>query len=751
MTGPGDVHGEFSGVAHGPVFMGRDIRDTTINITHPPRSSTTIALDDAAAELAQALREQWWKESERQRLWAPDSLPVRWRTVCRSRDDEPLPPTGELRGIADLYDQVPTGRLVVLGRAGSGKSALAIRFVLEMLGSPDTRVAVVPVIFSLGSWDPETPLRDWLAAQLKRDHPGLAADGPGNSTLAAALVGHGRILPVLDGFDEIAEGLRPSALVKLSDTASSRMPLLLTSRDDGYPTTGGVLSAATIELETLSLDDLETYLPYTSAGARTTEWNEVLQRLREDPEGPAATALRTPLMVALARTVYSDVPDHDPRDLLTGPFPTTEALENHLLDSFVPTVYRDRPLAQRERVQDWLAHLARHLELLDTTDLKWWQLGSTLRRPVRMTVVGLVTGLVFGGMDTLVGWSLAWFVLPYGPLDGLLIGLANGAVFGLVSGLAFGLAYGLLDGGAAREPSRVRMRILGRRTRSRKTYLPRLSAGFTGGFGFGFVSWLVNWLAYGLLSGSTPMALLLYGLLNGVIGGLVSGLLLGFAYAGGASEPSDEPLRFADAIREFRQRLAPPLAIGLAAGFGVGFAFWFVDTLAFGLALGTPGAFTSLLMNSLEYAFRSGLAYGSVVGLVYGLAVALADPIPVSSAVSPSDLLKTDRRTMLHRSLVSTLVFGLVGGLFYGLNGQFVDWLIFTTMGGLGLGLAFGLGLTAWGHWVTLARIWLPLTGRLPRNPDAFLEDAHRRGVLRQAGAVYQFRHARLRDRITKP
>jgi hypothetical protein len=29
-----------------------------------------------------------------------------------------------------------------------------------------------------------------------------------------------------------------------------------------------------------------------------------------------------------------------------------------------------------------------------------------------------------------------------------------------------------------------------------------------------------------------------------------------------------------------------------------------------------------------------------------------------------------------------------------------------------------------------------------------FLGDAHRRGVLRQAGAVYQFRHARLQDHL---
>jgi hypothetical protein len=59
------------------------------------------------------------------------------------------------------------------------------------------------------------------------------------------------------------------------------------------------------------------------------------------------------------------------------------------------------------------------------------------------------------------------------------------------------------------------------------------------------------------------------------------------------------------------------------------------------------------------------------------------------------------------------------------------------------------LSLTAWGQWLAVARIWLPLHGRLPWALIAFLDDACRRGVLRRAGAVYQFRHARLQDQLT--
>ena len=40
----------------------------------------------------------------------------------------------------------------------------------------------------------------------------------------------------------------------------------------------------------------------------------------------------------------------------------------------------------------------------------------------------------------------------------------------------------------------------------------------------------------------------------------------------------------------------------------------------------------------------------------------------------------------------------------------------------------------------------LPLRGELPWRTRAFLRDAHERGVLRQSGAFYQFRHILLQE-----
>src|SRR5262249_22653871 len=65
---------------------------------------------------------------------------------------------------------------------------------------------------------------------------------------------------------------------------------------------------------------------------------------------------------------------------------------------------------------------------------------------------------------------------------------------------------------------------------------------------------------------------------------------------------------------------------------------------------------------------------------------------------------------------------------------------------GLFSGLIFGLVGSAWVRWFVLIRLWLPTFRRLPWRMTGFLDDAHQRGVLRQVGAVYQFRHARLQD-----
>ncbi|MET9083474.1 hypothetical protein ABZX77_16535 [Streptomyces sp. NPDC004237] len=176
------------------------------------------------------------------------------------------------------------------------------------------------------------------------------------------------------------------------------------------------------------------------------------------------------------------------------------------------------------------------------------------------------------------------------------------------------------------------------------------------------------------------------------------------------------------------------------------FVYGMVGPLVSGLAAGAVPGFRTVLATACV----AGLSYGPMVGLAYALTAALAAPVRPEATHEPDRLLRTDRTAVLQQILVNTVVFGVVGWLLYGPGGDVADWLFYTLTGGVGVGLAYGLALTAWGHWMVLARIWLPLTGRLPWAVGAFLRDARRRGVLRHSGAVYQFRHARLKEHLAR-
>jgi hypothetical protein len=139
-------------------------------------------------------------------------------------------------------------------------------------------------------------------------------------------------------------------------------------------------------------------------------------------------------------------------------------------------------------------------------------------------------------------------------------------------------------------------------------------------------------------------------------------------------------------------------------------------------------------------------------GLVFGLMAWLEVPIDVRAAVSPVGLLRSNRANVVTLFLLWALVLGSVAGLAQSFTAgplRSVEvGLVFGIEGAFGVGIGYGLCLTAWGQWVALARIWLPLTGRLPWRLLTFLDDACQRGALRRAGAVYQFRHARLQDHL---
>ena len=97
--------------------------------------------------------------------------------------------------------------------------------------------------------------------------------------------------------------------------------------------------------------------------------------------------------------------------------------------------------------------------------------------------------------------------------------------------------------------------------------------------------------------------------------------------------------------------------------------------------------------------------------------------------------------------LVAGVVAGIVAGLAAGIVAGLRAGIVVGIVVGIVAGVASSFTFTAWPSY-GIARIWFVLRHLLPWPLMDFLADAHRRGVLRQAGAYYQFRHIELQHRL---
>jgi hypothetical protein len=193
----------------------------------------------------------------------------------------------------------------------------------------------------------------------------------------------------------------------------------------------------------------------------------------------------------------------------------------------------------------------------------------------------------------------------------------------------------------------------------------------------------------------------------------------------------------------------------------MGCGYGLAQTLALFLLGGwNAPSFSGVVSATLTNMAVFSLIFGLAAGLAFGLAAAFTVPDDVEAAGTPLSLLAANRAAALRQLVVLipllSLAIGLGGAglavLLQGVLGP-LNWpveaaFVIGASGGIIGVTMYTLTFTAWGQWLLLARFWLPLTGRLPWATAAFLEDAYGKGLFRQSGAVYQFRHARLLEQL---
>jgi hypothetical protein len=264
--------------------------------------------------------------------------------------------SGEVNGLHALYGGLGSGRLIIAGQPGSGKSGAAVLLLLAVLKHRDTvsdadrKLVPVPVLLTLQGWNPNREkVKDWLVSQLQGTYQ--LFNGSRGAATAAALLDAGRITVLLDGLDEISLGLRPAALQALNQQATFRLVLLSRTSEMASASGYGILQgAAAIELNPVDAASAASYLERIRPNPLPREWHKLAERVRGDPDSPLALALSTPLALTVVRDTYQT--EDDVRELLdfcdarqanNSTSEAAEAVTGHLLDRVLPSAYASHP------------------------------------------------------------------------------------------------------------------------------------------------------------------------------------------------------------------------------------------------------------------------------------------------------------------------------------------------------------------------------------------------------------------------
>src|SRR3984893_8857532 len=214
-------------------------------------TSTPDEMDQAQRKLATQVLSQWTEEIRIRELDDPKPLVVHWRLtglnvmyhvgqIVRPTLLRGLPGREQLRfsGRTDGIDKMVSEfrhltrrRLVILGARRIGKTPLPVLLLPELLTHPQPGDPV-PVLLTISGWDPTTePLDRWIARRLGELYPALraAAYGP-DAPWALVTERPSRILPILDGLDELPKQIHPQVLTALSKSMTNADGLILTCR-----------------------------------------------------------------------------------------------------------------------------------------------------------------------------------------------------------------------------------------------------------------------------------------------------------------------------------------------------------------------------------------------------------------------------------------------------------------------------------------------------------------------------------------
>lgn len=288
-----------------------------------------------------------------------------------------------------------TGRVLIVGSPGIGKTVLLLKLALNLLNKTDlARQEAFPVIFNLASWSSKEykSFEEWLVAMLVSGY-GLSKN------FAKTLLHQGRVIFLLDGLDELAREKgteaahreRAKCMDSLNDYLQRGRKVVICSRREEFiqmqqRTGQDAPVSAKIEVLNLTEDDIHLALLFAQEDKGNSASATNLLKIIETDEVFLAV-LSTPFYFTIALEVFDkelwtekDFPtstDEDEQYLLyfyRSGFNSTriEEIKKYLLQRFVENKLKHSPNTynfQSEKTKVWLKWLAERLDRFTVFEL----------------------------------------------------------------------------------------------------------------------------------------------------------------------------------------------------------------------------------------------------------------------------------------------------------------------------------------------------------------------------------------------
>jgi hypothetical protein len=628
-----------------------------------------------------------------------------WRMVIEGPDQtrETLP---RGRRIKDIFDEA-NRLLLILGEPGSGKTTTLLQLARDLIAEVDlsTFTQPVPVILNLSTWTNKAqPLDEWLVAELNSKYRLPKKDGQ-------RWLKERRILPLLDGLDEVRAENRAACVEKLNQlvTDYGLQGMVVCSRIKDYTDLNIRLAFyRAIYIQPLTPEQVDEYL--NAAGDKLASLRATLQA-----DEALRSMAQSPLILSVMSLAYQNTSAEDLSDPALN---TNKARRKHLFDTYITRMFNRKAgkqvydIEQTKQRLSWLAqNMQKHNQeifLIESLQPSWL--------PVRGLLSLYILASRLSGI--LILWPL--FRLISDPYESLPIALIAGLSIGLKDVLQF--------------------EWLRKRSEVRKPAVFLWSV--TNVVVVGVTITLSSSLYVGLLKG---LSFGIIWLILGSIFGLPAAMIFGIR---GSRQSPENDIQTVEALRWSRQKALAGGLTGLLVGMLVSSFSTVIVTVTPTPATLEIGS-SALVLLCLPYLVSFGLAGAILTGLRREI---------LETKSSPNQgILLSIRNTIFGGLIFGLGVIGLISGLGallvanairantinYGLEFLLNTGLILGLMGALWYG-----GLDVIQHY--LLRLILLIQGHTPANYARFLDYAVDRIFLQKVGGGYRFIHRLLLEHFAE-